>query len=237
MKRIAIITTLAILSAAPAGAAQLYRWVDDKGNVEYRDTPPPSSAKKVEELRSIPTGPQSSHVTLWNSNCGAPCEQGRAYLTRRGVPFAEMDPANDIEAFKRLTGGTDVPVLFVGTTRINGFNEKIWESALDSAGYARTGTPGATAAARKPRADLPPVRLFTHPECGAACNGARKVLTGRGIQFEEVVAQEDSAIAELRQVSGDTRVPVLLVGGTVMRGFHEPNYQDLLDAQGFPRRQ
>jgi glutaredoxin len=236
MKRIAIVTALAILLTAPASAAQLYRWVDDKGNVEYRDTPPPSSAKKV-ETRSMPTSPQSAHVTLWNSDCGAPCEQARAYLTRRGVPFAEMDPKNDIEAFKRLTGGIEVPVLFVGVTRINGFNEKIWESALDSAGYGRSGTPAAKAAARKPRADLPPVRLFTHPECGAACNGARKVLTGRGIQFEEVVAQEDSAIAELRQVSGDTRVPVLLVGGTVMRGFHEPNYQDLLDSQGFPRPQ
>src|SRR5688572_28728300 len=209
MKRIAILTALAILSAAPAGAAQLYRWVDDKGNVEYRDTPPPSSAKKV-ETRSMPTSAQSSHVTLWNSDCGAPCEQGRAYLTRRGVPFAEMDPQHDMETFKRLTGGTtDVPVLFVGTTRINGFNEKIWESALDSAGYGRSGTPAAAKGpARKPRADLPPVRLLTHPECGAACNRARKVLTGRGIHFEEVVAQEDSAIAELRQVSGDTRVPV-----------------------------
>lgn len=236
MKSIAILSVIAILSATPAGAAQLYRWVDDKGNVEYRDTPPPSSAKKV-ETRSMPTSPQSSHVTLWNSDCGAPCEQGRAYLTRRGVPFAERDPRDDMEAFKRVAGGTDVPVLFVGTTRINGFNEKIWESALDNAGYGRSGTPGAKAPARKPRADLPPVRLFTHPQCGAACNGARKVLAGRGIQFEEVVAQEDSAIAELRQVSGDTRVPVLVVGGTVMRGFHEPNYQDLLDAQGFPRSQ
>jgi hypothetical protein len=53
----------------------------------------------------------------------------------------------------------------------------------------------------------------------------------------DVVAQVYWAIAELRQVSGDTRVPVLVVGGTVMRGFHEPNYQDLLDAQGFPRAQ
>src|SRR5262245_24004289 len=40
-----------ILSLAVTGvplAAQLYRWVDDKGNVEYRDTPPPQNAKKVE---------------------------------------------------------------------------------------------------------------------------------------------------------------------------------------------
>jgi glutaredoxin len=251
MKRIAILTALAILSAAPAGAAQLYRWVDDKGNVEYRDTPPPSSAKKV-ETRSIGGGPsvdtgglpfsvqqavKNYPVTLWNAACGAPCDQARTHLARRGVPHSEKDAQQDIQTFQKLTGGIDVPVLYVGGTQIKGYDQAAWDSALDSAGYPRTPPPGIkTAAKPKPRASLPPVKLFTHPECGAACSGARGVLSGRGIQFEEVVAQEESAIAELRQVSGDTRVPVLLVGGTVMRGFHEPNYQDLLDAQGFPRQ-
>jgi hypothetical protein len=53
-----------IAAAAVSGvvcSAQLYRWVDDKGNVEWRDTPPPSSApaKKIEQRRmgggTVPT--------------------------------------------------------------------------------------------------------------------------------------------------------------------------------------
>jgi glutaredoxin len=254
MKRIAILTALAILAAAPAGAAQLYRWVDDKGNIEYRDTPPPSSAKNVEQLNiggatsdtsSLPFSVQQAMknypVTLWNAACGAPCDQARAHLARRGVPHTQKDAQAEMEAFQKLTGGIDVPVLYVGATRIKGYLESEYDSALDAAGYPRTPPPGAkpaaAPAARTARPDLPPVKLYTHPDCSAACNGARGVLSSRGIQFEEVVAEGDSAIEELQKVSGDTRVPVLLVGQTVMRGFHELNYQDLLDAQGFPRGQ
>jgi len=43
---------LALLLCGGAQAAQLYRWVDDKGRVEWRDTPPPPNAKKVER-RSV----------------------------------------------------------------------------------------------------------------------------------------------------------------------------------------
>ncbi|MBS1217620.1 MAG: glutaredoxin family protein, partial [Proteobacteria bacterium] len=42
----------ALLIAIPGQTAQLYRWVDDKGRVEWRDTPPPATAKKVER-RSV----------------------------------------------------------------------------------------------------------------------------------------------------------------------------------------
>ena len=45
MNRIAFLITV-LLTAGTVQAAQLYRWVDDKGRVEWRDTPPPSSAKK-----------------------------------------------------------------------------------------------------------------------------------------------------------------------------------------------
>src|SRR5262245_26870892 len=237
MKRIAILSALAILSAAPVGAAQLYRWVDERGNVEYRDTPPPSSAKKVE--RPNISTVQSSHVTLWNTDCGSACEQGRAYLNRRGVPFVEMDPQKDVDAFKRLTGGTEVPVLFVGANRITGFNEKVWEAALDSAGYGRSASPGAKPAARGPVArsqgDLPPVKLYTHPGCGSPCADARLLLTSREVAFEEVPAVEQQVLDELQNVAGDVRVPVLLVGDVVTRGFSTSDYHRALDAAGFRR--
>jgi hypothetical protein len=34
-----------------ARAAELYKWVDDKGGVHYSDTPPPSGTKKAERVR------------------------------------------------------------------------------------------------------------------------------------------------------------------------------------------
>ncbi len=246
-----IVLGMVLLAASGAVfAAQLYRWVDEQGNVEYRDTPPPASAKKVEsrnvgvsavETSPLPYSVQQAvlnfPVTLWNSDCGAPCDQARAHLARRGVPYTEKDPQTDIEAFKKLTGGLDVPVLYVGANRIKGYLEGEWDSALDIAGYPRSAPPGFKPAA-KPGAvakATPPVRLYTHPECGPPCNEARSLLAGRGVKYEDIPAQEQSAIDELQRVSGDTKVPVLIVGQVITRGFSPSDYNLVLDAAGFPR--
>lgn len=253
MKRIAILSTLAILSAAPAGAAQLYRWVDDKGNVEYRDTPPPSSAKKVEQRRlgggtteaatalpfSVQQAVQNFPVTLWSTNCGGPCDQARAHLARRGVPHAERDPQGDVEAYRKLTGGLDVPVLFIGTIRMKGYIESEWDNALDAAGYPRSAPPGlkpqATRGPTARRTGLPAVKLYTHPECGTPCADAKLLLSSREVEFQEVLASEPEVLDELQKVAGDVRVPVLLVGQVVTRGFSTSDYHQALDAAGFAR--
>jgi glutaredoxin len=251
MRRIVLGMVLLAASGAVL-AAQLYRWVDEMGNVEYRDTPPPASAKKVETRRvgggtvetpALPFSVQQAvlnfPVTLWNSDCGAPCDQARSHLARRGVPHTEKDPQTDIEAFKKLTGGLDVPVLYVGSTRIKGYLESEWDSALDIAGYPRTAPPGYRPSAQPAAAKsgTPPVKLYTHPQCGTPCNDARSLLADRGVQYEDITAQEQADINELQKVSGDTKVPVLLVGQVVTRGFSAPDYNLVLDAAGFPRSQ
>lgn len=153
MKRLIFIFLLPLATGA-LGAAQLYRWVDEKGNVEYRDTPPPKSAKKVEERKIVPStietaGPsyamqqaiKNHPVTLWAYDCGEPCVNARAHLAKRGVPFAEKDPKPDLAAFKKLTGGDGVPVLFVGSTQVTGYEVNNWDNALDAAGYPRNAPP------------------------------------------------------------------------------------------------
>jgi len=242
-----------LLMAASGAVAQLYRWVDEKGNVEYRDTPPPASAKKVEQLRrsgsaveeasalpfSVQQAVKNFPVTLWNSSCGETCDQARAHLARRGVPHTEKDPQLDIEAFKKLTGGLEIPVLYVGSTRIKGYFEGEWDDALDIAGYPRTAPPGFKPAAKSAaaRAGTPPVKLYTHPQCGAPCNEARNLLAGRGVKYEDIAVQEQAEIDELQRVSGDTKVPVLIVGQVVTRGFAAPEYNLVLDAAGFSTSQ
>jgi Domain of unknown function (DUF4124) len=145
---------LVILSLAATGtplAAQLYRWVDDKGNVEYRDTPPPQNAKKVEERRmggntiqtstpsySAQQAAKNYPVTLWAYDCGEACNNARSHLTRRGIPYIERDPREDLKSFEKLTGSTNVPVLYVGSARLIGYLESTWENTLDAAGYPKT---------------------------------------------------------------------------------------------------
>jgi hypothetical protein len=165
MKIFAVFICSLSLLAGPAAAAQLYRWVDDKGHVEWRDTPPPTTAKNVEQRNiststiqtsslpySVQLAAKNFPVTLWMNNCGATCDQARALLNRRGVPYTEKDPQADSEGFKKVSGGDmGIPLLFVGSTKLRGYLESEWDSALDVAGYPRTAL-GPVKPAAKPAA-------------------------------------------------------------------------------------
>lgn len=270
MKPIAILILASIL-CGPVAAAQLYRWVDEKGRVEWRDTPPPSSAKKVEQRNvsgstietstlpySVQVAAKNFPVTLWTAKCGPTCDQAKAHLVRRGIPFAEKDAQADVDAFEKQTGGTDVPVLYVGRNQIKGYAASTYDSALNAAGYPSSALPGvkpaaksaapapkdkpaATAAATpapkpKPAADgLPAVRLYTHPTC-TPCTEARALLAGRGVSFSEVSADTAQGLAELEKLTGAKNVPVLFVGTTMVNGYADTNFHKALDDAGFPRQ-
>jgi len=161
----------ALVVAGTAQAAQLYRWVDDKGRVEWRDTPPPVSAKKVEkrtvggsviETAGLPYSVQQAvknfPLTLYITDCGEACTKARAHLNRRGLPYTEKNPQADIESYKKLTnGGLEVPLLFVGREALKGYEEGMWDTALDNAGYPRS-VAGARPAAAKPVAAPVPAK-------------------------------------------------------------------------------
>lgn len=163
MKTAFAATLICSLAAVPASAAQLYRWVDDAGRVEWRDTPPPPTAKKVEQRNigtstiqtsglpySVQMAVKNFPVTLWANNCGEGCDKARAHLNRRGVPYTEKDPA-DLEAFRKASGGDlGIPLLFVGSTKLRGYLESDWNEALDVAGYPKTALTPVRPAAKPP---------------------------------------------------------------------------------------
>ena len=164
MNRIVFLIAL-LLAAGTVQAAQLYRWVDEKGRVEWRDTPPPANAKKVErrtvggsviETNELPFSVQRAMrdfpLTFYVTDCGESCSKARAHLNRRGLPYTEKNPQDDIEAYKKLTNGRlEVPLLFVGREALRGYHEETWEAALDGAGYPRS-VAGARPPAAKPAA-------------------------------------------------------------------------------------
>ncbi len=136
-----------------AGAAQLYQWKDAQGRTVYSDQPPPPSIKNAQqkafkgnvieigESYDAKTAREKYPVTLYASACGIPCDQARQLLTQRGVPFSGKDPQASPEAqaeLKKLTGRLSVPVLVVGSERIDGFEAGQWQAALDRAGYPKS---------------------------------------------------------------------------------------------------
>ncbi len=141
---------LFLLCAAAASGAQVYEWKDDKGIRHFSDTPPPPSVSKVKVQPGDHSAPESNglpyalaeavkrHPVLLytGSQCDA-CDQGRALLQARGIPFQErtVDSSADLAALNRAGGAGKLPLLLIGNDKRSGFEAGAWNAALSAASY------------------------------------------------------------------------------------------------------
>jgi glutaredoxin len=173
--------------SAFACGADMYRWVDEKGVVNYTPYPPPPNIRKVEAKKlgdaakntpaptdapySVQLAAKNFPVTFYSTpDCGDACKTARAYLDKRGVPYADKNPSRpaapqDFEEFKKLTGGgLEVPLLQVGQLKtLKGFLASEWDSALDAAGYPASAPPGTKPAAKPPADAMAPPAAAKSP--------------------------------------------------------------------------
>ena len=148
--RAALLLTVIAFSSVPlAHAAKLYKWVDKDGNISYQDRPPPSrDGDRVEEKtlggrRAAPGADDAARkfpVVLYSAPKCASCDTARAYLKKRGVPFAEKSVEGDRQLQEELiqkAGGLAVPTITVGSKVMQGYLESLLEGELDQAGYPK----------------------------------------------------------------------------------------------------
>lgn len=142
-----------LVCATLAAGEELYRWVDEKGQVTYSDLPPPPNVSDAQQKRfndkagtqqlpyALQVATRNFPVTLYVSDCGNACDQAAKLLQKRGVPYTQKNAKDPVVAdeLTRLTGGKIlVPLLSVGTNVVKGFEEGTWHSALDVAGYPKS---------------------------------------------------------------------------------------------------
>ena len=174
------VAVAALALAAAAAQGQTYKWKDGAGVTHYSDTPPARGAAQVLRPDSQPEATPSlpyelaravrlHPVTLYTTaRCDA-CDQGRALLRARGIPFAEktVNTAEDREQLQRAGGKDELPLLAVGNRRVTGFTAGAWNEALDAASYPRktmlppgyqTGGVDAAAPVSPPRMPAAPAR-------------------------------------------------------------------------------
>ena len=158
MPKVQLIFLLAIGSLAPQllMAQQVYRIVGPDGRVTFSDRSPPSanagkavggntggapgnaaSARLPFELQQVTV---KYPVVLYTGDNCAPCAAGRAMLTSRGIPFNEkmVTTAADTDALQRLSGGSSLPFLTIGSQQLNGFSDVEWTEFLNAAGYPKS---------------------------------------------------------------------------------------------------
>jgi glutaredoxin len=168
---------LALLLCAGGASAQMYKWVDANGKTHFSDQPPPATAKAapikasagsasgVQLPYALAQAARNYPVTLYTTSSCSGCDQGRALLKTRGIPFSEktVSSAEDEQKLKEAAGSTNLPALVVGSAKSNGFQAAAWNSMLTVALYPESKIlpasyqyPAPVAAAPKPvKADAP----------------------------------------------------------------------------------
>jgi glutaredoxin len=180
-----LLAAAAVWMACSDAAAQTYRWVDREGRTHYTQTPPPPGAKGVQRKNLQQSGaaaqgdlPYATQVAAKNfpvtlytqPDCGSPCDQTRASLVKRAVPFREVSVLGqkEIDEMKKVSGREDLPLLVVGSQFHVGYQEGRINDLLDTAGYPAAGPRVPIEALRKtgPVAS-PPSAPASEPEAGA----------------------------------------------------------------------
>lgn len=147
MKKILALCALSV--CIPVSAQQIYRWVDADGRVQYTDKPP--AGVKSSPVRSrissysgtpvvsgtASTGATRPEIKMYATDWCGYCRKAREHFARQGIRYTELDvdksPAARAE-YQRL-GARGVPVILVGTQRMNGYSEERLAAMLKAAGY------------------------------------------------------------------------------------------------------
>jgi len=78
-------------------------------------------------------------VVLYSTSWCTYCKQVREYLRSEGVSFQDYDIENSEEGKRKFqeVNGQGVPLIFVGTTRLDGFDRNNLHSALKKHGLLK----------------------------------------------------------------------------------------------------
>jgi glutaredoxin len=156
----AIVTFIFTLSALAlylcgTSTAEMYRWVDENGETQITDSPPPNikpgeieiykdtpqdsqdtepspDAKKQESKPAIETK-KNPEVILYGTSWCPYCQKARDFFRSRGIDFTDYDIEKDKEAAirkKELDPKGGVPFAIINGRSIHGFSESAYERAL-----------------------------------------------------------------------------------------------------------
>ena len=144
MKNLILLVSLLII-AIPS-FAEIYKWVDEEGQIHFSDKKPENQvATEIEvEISSYQSVSYSTSkvdtskiasrtkvVILSASWCGS-CKKAKKYFKKNRIRYTDYDIEKSSKGkrlYKQL-GATGVPVIIVGKKRMNGFSEAGFERLI-----------------------------------------------------------------------------------------------------------
>lgn len=146
--------TLLLLVITQASFSEIYKWIDEDGNVKFSDKKPPGENKaktiklkintvKVpkiyntsldddylsDQYRNKETLASNKKIIMYSASWCAVCQTAKKYFNSQGIAYQEYDvekSAKGRKDFKRLNG-KGVPIILVGKKRMDGFDRSYFE--------------------------------------------------------------------------------------------------------------
>lgn len=145
MAKIVVIWISLILALGTAHAQNLYKWVDQDGNVTYQDQPPPGGDADVyakDPDFAADEGSTAAPVAFFTIPVCDACDLVRNLLDKHDVPYTEKNANDDLrvqDELMELAGQLSVPLLVIGDELFYGYSAQNIRSGLEDAGYSLDG--------------------------------------------------------------------------------------------------
>ena len=116
-------------------SSEIYKWVDDNGNIHFTDTPPKNTQTeevklKINTYTSVEITPlverlgKKGKVVMYIASWCRICKQAKDHFVKNNIPHVTYD----VEKSRigrldyKLLRGKSVPIIILGKKRINGFS-------------------------------------------------------------------------------------------------------------------
>jgi len=150
MKKYIFLLLLFSVFLCRTATADFYKWVDEKGETQITDYPPPQEkaaknieihktesekpiiAEKEDESSKI-KAPKKTDVVIYTKNDCQDCDKALEFLKSKNVPFIEYNMDNDPDAAvkrKELDKDEDVPFAIINRNHVHGFSESVYDRVL-----------------------------------------------------------------------------------------------------------
>lgn len=150
MPALRLLLLVLLIAPLPAGS-EIFKWTDAQGHVHYSDSPPPEAKAQQVKLKvnsiqgpavvsttsNTPAAKVKDKVRIYTAVWCGYCKKAKAHLAARGVPYDEVDVEASERGHKEYAqlGGRGVPVIIVGSQRMDGFDAAGLDAMLAKAGW------------------------------------------------------------------------------------------------------
>lgn len=167
--------------------------------------------------------PDTDKITLFTSaDCGTNCRAASNWLEAAEVPYVEKDIDANRENHSRWkrAGGNNVPLVFFGEERIEGFNNTVYQIALSGFQDRMNNQINQT------------IILFSSANC-PDCETVATFLNEKKIKFEEYDIREPENYNVYQELFGH-EIPLIFIGNIRLDGYSKVTLNLALDQVNLP---